>query len=187
MTTATTHPEDSKNDIPVVSTDVDNSTDAATQIPDGELTGEISHDSQPGEVNSNPTIVEFQEPEIEIEKSTELQNKSIVTPHHTHADDVSSVADSGRKTKQATGSSTKKQTEAKNKTNRKVASIGFSNEEWEYIQKIFEARNKHRNSQGKPLSDNMHQMLRQAINFAMNFEEGWFFSRPEDLPPVYIN
>jgi hypothetical protein len=55
---------------------------------------------------------------------------------------------------------------------RVIISIAFSAKEAEYLKKILEAR------KGSKLSNSMHHMMRQMVNFAANFEEGWKFGRP---------
>lgn len=140
----------------------------------------VKEDSESDTLEDNSTTPFNADPvEVVIPEKIEVVPPAIKTTPNTH--EKSGTHRTATKVRTTT-----KQTEVK-KGNRKVASIAFSNSEWEYIEKVFEARNAHRNKDGKPLSDNMHQMLRQAVNFALNFEEGWYFSRPEDLKPVYIN
>lgn len=69
-----------------------------------------------------------------------------------------------------------------------VTSIRFTAEEWAYLQTILEARTKHISKKtGKPLSESMHNMLRQLINYGINHDAhpDWFFSKPH-ITPVYF-
>lgn len=63
---------------------------------------------------------------------------------------------------------------------RATRTVAFSIEEDEYIQQIFEAR------QAAGLSDNMNQMLRQALNFAFNHEPGWVFGVPKNIKKIHF-
>lgn len=63
---------------------------------------------------------------------------------------------------------------------RATRTVAFSIEEDEYIQQIFEARHE------AGLSENMNQMLRQALNFAFNHEPGWVFGVPKNIKKIHF-
>ncbi|WP_416437891.1 hypothetical protein [Phnomibacter sp. MR] len=63
---------------------------------------------------------------------------------------------------------------------RATRTVAFSIAEDEYIQQIFEAR------LAAGLSENMNQMLRQALNFAFNHEPGWVFGVPKNIKKIHF-
>lgn len=64
--------------------------------------------------------------------------------------------------------------------NRKVVSMAVSIDQYEYLQKIFEARKE------SGLSENWNHFLKQCINFAVNYEKGWQFGVP-NIKKVYLD
>jgi hypothetical protein len=79
---------------------------------------------------------------------------------------------------------TSAQQEKSKPKNRYTHTFVLNAEEEQYLQQVFEARNQYINA-GVPLSKDWNQFIRQCVNFAVNFEPGWMFSRP-DIPKVYL-
>lgn len=64
---------------------------------------------------------------------------------------------------------------------RQVMSVAVSNEEYDYLQKVFQARKE------SGLSANWNHFIKQCINFAVNFEKGWQFGVPKNINKVQLD
>lgn len=64
---------------------------------------------------------------------------------------------------------------------RQVISVAVSMEEYQYLQKIFEARKE------SGLSGSWNQFIKQCINFSVNHQKGWQFGVPTNIQKVYLD
>lgn len=64
---------------------------------------------------------------------------------------------------------------------RKVMSVAVSLDEYEYLKKVFEAR------QESGLSNNWNHFLKQCLNYAVNWQKGWQFGVPANMQKVYLD
>lgn len=74
-----------------------------------------------------------------------------------------------------------KPTAQEKKPTRQIMSVAVTQEEYEYLQKVFEAR------KASGLSNNLNHFLKQCLNYAVNWQKGWQFGVPANIDKVYLD
>lgn len=74
-----------------------------------------------------------------------------------------------------------KPTAPEKKPTRQIMSVAVTVEEYDYLQKVFEAR------KASGLSNNLNHFLKQCLNYAVNWQKGWQFGVPANIEKVYLD